>query len=91
MYRVRARPREYSIVQPYRYINSRVERYCMVDSYLNSDRSETISKRRSIFLAPKRYYRHYYIRCIIQCDYDAIELTLNIFVERPPIYFTLNG
>lgn len=73
MYHVRAtaRPREHSIVQPYRYINSHVGRYYLVDSYLNSDRSETISKRRSIFLAPKRYYQHYRIRCIIQCDYNV--------------------
>lgn len=73
MYHVRAdaRPRKYSIVQPYRYIKSHVGRYYMVDSYLNSDRLETISKRTSIFLSPKRYYQHYYIGCIIQCDYNA--------------------
>lgn len=42
---------ESKVLYIHRYINSHVGRYYIVDSYLNSDRSETISKRLSIFLA----------------------------------------
>jgi len=81
---------ESKVLYIYRYINSRIRRYYIVDSYLNSDRSETISKRRSIFL-PQNVIIYITTLGVLYSATINLKLTLNTFVELPSIYFTMSG